>query len=131
MGPVCNQLVRGSIPLAGTKIQVLIRVLRSPCCSWAFQDDGRQVHLFEEGAVPVTLEDALVSRLAKRGPVVAYNRLSISLQRTLAVVFDAERQPRRSLGWTRYREYYRDAVEHALWFLGADESVRRILRGQS
>jgi hypothetical protein len=187
----------------------------------AFEDDGRQVHVFEEGAVPVSLEDALVGPLVKRGPVVAVgqpgerlppigagreyisgdwkervrqlldeagvivvllhktpgllweieqiftigreerlifvvpdvkpaelkerwkavrqtieacrpelddDRLSISLRGALAVVFDARAQPCRILGWSRYREYYRDAVEHALWFLGANESVRKMDR---
>jgi hypothetical protein len=40
----------------------------------AFADDGREVHLVEEGAVPVTLEEVLVARLSRRGPVVAVGR---------------------------------------------------------
>lgn len=183
----------------------------------AFDDDGRPIPVFEEKAMPVTLENVLASRLARRGPLVAvgrpgeplppagagreyvsgdwkpsvrrlieeagviavllhktpgllweieqifalgredrsiilipdveateleerwkavrviieacrpdldHDRLSVSLNETLAVVFDRVCRPHRILGRARYRHYYRDAVEQALWFVESDGGDR-------
>lgn len=45
----------------------------------SFRDDGREVGLLDDDALPATLEDALVDRLSRRGPVISVGRPNESL----------------------------------------------------
>ncbi len=45
----------------------------------SFRDDGREVRLLDDDALPATLEDALVDRLSQRGPVISVGKPGESL----------------------------------------------------
>jgi hypothetical protein len=64
-----RQLLTASVSEAlGASHSPPILLLRS------FRDDGGTVRLLDDGAVPATLESALVDRLSRRGPVIAVGR---------------------------------------------------------